>query len=164
MEDLRNDAKTKIENVIQNKKFCKKIEKSIYEYSIDYCKTSLSELYDKQLQLIYSLKLQTILNNLNTKNKLNNTYLYNAVLNNEIDLTKIAYLSHERLFPDKWKKIKELLDNKEKINKSVAYTEEFECFKCGCNKTTFFQLQTRSGDEPATTFVECMECGFLFKF
>ena len=88
-----------------------KIEKSIYEYSLNYCKTSLSELYDEQLQLIYSLKLQTILNNLNPKNKLNNTYLYNAVLNNEIDVTKIAYLSHERLFPDKWKKIKELLHN-----------------------------------------------------
>ena len=26
------------------------------------------------------------------------------------------------------------------------------------------QKQTRSGDEPATTFVECIECGFMFKF
>ena len=130
----------------------------LHNYSIEYCKTSLSEVYNEQMMLIYSSKLQTLLNNLEPDSQIKNTYLYNAVINKEIDLNTIAYLSPENLFPDKWKKIKELIINKEKINNSVSYTEEFECFKCGCNKTTFFQLQTRSGDEPMTTFIECSKC------
>ncbi len=158
MEQMRKDAKARLNMIIKSKVNCNKIEKSIYKYSNEYCKTSLSEVYNEQMMLIYSLKLQTLLNNLEPESQIKNTYLYNAVINKKINLDNIAFLTPEDLFPDKWKKIKELIINKEKINNSVSYTEEFECFKCGCTKTTFFQLQTRSGDEPMTTFIECSNC------
>eukprot|EP00439_Symbiodinium_sp_Y106_P042252 s4841_g5.t1 len=32
------------------------------------------------------------------------------------------------------------------------------------NKTTYFQMQTRSSDEPMTTFVTCLTCGNRWKF
>jgi transcription elongation factor S-II len=34
-----------------------------------------------------------------------------------------------------------------------------KCGKCGKKNCTYNQLQTRSADEPMTTFVMCNECG-----
>ena len=34
----------------------------------------------------------------------------------------------------------------------------FKCGKCKSKKTTYYQLQTRSADEPMTTFVTCLAC------
>eukprot|EP01065_Artemidia_motanka_P047320 TRINITY_DN7383_c0_g1_i1.p1 TRINITY_DN7383_c0_g1~~TRINITY_DN7383_c0_g1_i1.p1 ORF type:complete len:622 (+),score=184.26 TRINITY_DN7383_c0_g1_i1:59-1924(+) len=45
-----------------------------------------------------------------------------------------------------------------------AETNQFKCGSCGKRRTTYFQLQTRSADEPMTTFVSCLECGKNWKF
>ena len=42
-------------------------------------------------------------------------------------------------------------------------TELFKCGKCGKRRTTYTQLQTRSADEPMTTFVLCLDCGNRWK-
>lgn len=34
-----------------------------------------------------------------------------------------------------------------------------ECGKCGSRRTFSFQKQTRSADEGATTFAQCIQCG-----
>lgn len=38
----------------------------------------------------------------------------------------------------------------------------FICNKCKQNKTTYFQMQTRSSDEPMTTFVTCVVRNLLY--
>eukprot|EP00455_Lapot_gusevi_P030286 TRINITY_DN3257_c0_g1_i1.p1 TRINITY_DN3257_c0_g1~~TRINITY_DN3257_c0_g1_i1.p1 ORF type:complete len:315 (-),score=86.68 TRINITY_DN3257_c0_g1_i1:222-1112(-) len=42
-------------------------------------------------------------------------------------------------------------------------TDQFKCGRCGQRRCTFYQLQTRSADEPMTTFVTCENCGNKFK-
>lgn len=37
-------------------------------------------------------------------------------------------------------------------------TKQFRCGRCGKNDTAFHQMQTRSADEPMTTFVTCLNC------
>ncbi|OMH80816.1 Transcription elongation factor S-II [Zancudomyces culisetae] len=37
-----------------------------------------------------------------------------------------------------------------------AETDQFKCGKCKKRRTTYFQMQTRSADEPMTTFVTCL--------
>jgi len=39
----------------------------------------------------------------------------------------------------------------------------FTCSKCKSRKTTYYQLQTRSADEPMTTFVSCLNCNRNWK-
>lgn len=43
-------------------------------------------------------------------------------------------------------------------------TGMFTCGKCQGTKTTYFQMQTRSSDEPMTTFVSCLSCNNRWKF
>jgi len=70
------------------------------------------------------------------------------------------------LFPEKWrkmieKKIKQM-KNFENFDFSSA-SSEFKCFKCKKRNCTYYQLQTRSADEPMTTFIQCLECGNNWK-
>ena len=44
------------------------------------------------------------------------------------------------------------------------YTGMFKCGKCKGMKTTYYQMQTRSADEPMTTFVTCIACNNRWKF
>ncbi|KAL4444245.1 hypothetical protein ABPG75_011982 [Micractinium tetrahymenae] len=45
-----------------------------------------------------------------------------------------------------------------------ATTDQFQCGKCRQRKTTYYQMQTRSADEPMTTFVTCLVCNNRWKF
>merc|ERR1712232_410713 len=40
----------------------------------------------------------------------------------------------------------------------------FTCGKCKGDKTSYTQKQTRSSDEPMTTFVTCLTCGNRWRF
>lgn len=39
----------------------------------------------------------------------------------------------------------------------------YQCRKCKGRKTTQFELQTRSADEPMTMFIKCITCGNQWK-
>lgn len=43
----------------------------------------------------------------------------------------------------------------ERGQKRMATTDQFQCGKCKERKTSYYQMQTRSADEPMTTFVIC---------
>lgn len=45
-----------------------------------------------------------------------------------------------------------------------ATTDQFKCGRCGKRKTTYYQMQTRSADEPMTTYVTCVNCNNRWKF
>ena len=44
-----------------------------------------------------------------------------------------------------------------------SYEGMFKCGKCKSRKTTYYQMQTRSADEPMTTFVTCTNCNNRWK-
>lgn len=43
-------------------------------------------------------------------------------------------------------------------------TDQFRCGRCGQRKCTYYQMQTRSADEPMTTYVTCVNCNNHWKF
>lgn len=45
----------------------------------------------------------------------------------------------------------------------LADATEAPCPKCGHNQANFFQMQTRSADEPMTTFYRCKKCTHQWK-
>ena len=75
-------------------------------------------------------------------------------------------MTHQELEPEKWK---DLIDQKIKRDASKfvtniqATTDMFTCRKCKSKRSTFYEMQTRSADEPATIFVTCLDCGTMKK-
>jgi DNA-directed RNA polymerase subunit M/transcription elongation factor TFIIS len=139
------------------------LEKGIYNYSIqDATLRKVVKKWDNPyFVIIYLNKLKTILLNL-----LDPIILQN-LQNKTITASNIPFMTHQELQPTRWK---DLLIIKEKKDKNIleskieAASEDFICGKCGKNKTTYCQAQTRSADESMTTFVTCLSCGNRWKF
>jgi transcription factor S len=51
----------------------------------------------------------------------------------------------------------------ETTNQQTYPTTEIECPKCGNMTAEYFQEQTRSADEPATTFYRCIKCNHRWR-
>ncbi|KAL9672633.1 hypothetical protein QQ045_028885 [Rhodiola kirilowii] len=86
-----------------------------------------------------------------------------------IDPSRIPTLTAAEMASDKRKSENEKLKEKallecERGGPPKSTTDQFKCGKCGQRKTTYFQLQTRSADEPMTTFVTCVNCDNRWKF
>ncbi|XP_050309525.1 transcription elongation factor S-II [Anthonomus grandis grandis] len=82
---------------------------------------------------------------------------------------RLATMSAEEMANDEMKQIRDKF-NKEAINDAQlaqaqgTKTDMLKCGKCKKRNCTYNQLQTRSSDEPMTTFVLCNECGNRWKF
>ena len=73
---------------------------------------------------------------------------------------------HQEIQPEKWDSLIEDLKikNQNKYTPKIeASTDNFTCHKCKSKECSYYQLQTRSADEPMTTFVTCISCGSRWK-
>ncbi|XP_013113495.1 transcription elongation factor S-II [Stomoxys calcitrans] len=86
-----------------------------------------------------------------------------------ITAQQLAKMTPEEMASDEMKKVREKFV-KEAINDAQLATVQgtktdlLKCGKCKKRNCTYNQLQTRSSDEPMTTFVMCNECGNRWKF
>jgi len=86
-----------------------------------------------------------------------------------ISATRLAVMTAEEMANDEVKQLREKFA-KEAINDAQLATVQgtktdlMKCGKCKKRNCTYSQLQTRSADEPMTTFVLCNECGNRWKF
>ena len=75
-------------------------------------------------------------------------------------------MKHLQMFPEHWKDIYDEKEKRDKflyeVNKDMA-TDIFKCGRCKKSECSYYQLQTRSADEPMTTFVTCLNCGKRWK-
>ena len=62
-------------------------------------------------------------------------------------------------------KKKEKQDKLKYDMKPESMTDEFKCRKCGSRSCSYYEVQTRSADEPMTQFVNCLnpDCGNRWK-
>lgn len=88
----------------------------------------------------------------------------------ELESTKLAWYPPEVLDPNgsysqamfKLKK-KELEMEAARAQQDEGYAGMFQCGKCKSKKTTYYQMQTRSADEPMTAYVTCLGCNNRWK-
>lgn len=80
-----------------------------------------------------------------------------------LELTPEEMASDERQMENERIKQKKLFEC-EQGGPPKASTNEFTCGRCKKKECTYYQLQTRSADEPMTTFVTCVNCNNRWKF
>ncbi|XP_062278344.1 transcription elongation factor A protein 3 isoform X7 [Scomber scombrus] len=98
-----------------------------------------------------------------------NPGLRRNVLAGSIDLIRIATMSAEEMASDELKQLRNVLTQEAIREHQMAKTggtstDLLQCGKCKKRNCTYNQVQTRSADEPMTTFVLCNECGNRWKF
>ena len=88
--------------------------------------------------------------------------MYLRLITNELNPYEIAFMTPQDLFPEHWKLLIDERERRDKIlymTKSEARTNKFKCPRCRKKETTYYELQTRSADEPMTVFITCLNCG-----
>ncbi len=153
----------KLNTILNDIKLSRCIEKSIYNYVIDTAKEkNIMRKWNNNIFLhLYMNKVISVYSNLNSKSYIQNDYLLKEILNKKIDPNNIAKLSVYNIFPENWK---DLLNEKSKRDelkyklKPEAMTDQFKCRKCFSRSCSYYEVQTRSADEPMTQFITCLNC------
>ena len=161
-EIFRNNISKKFNTFFGEKKSIN-IEKGIYNFAIRKAtKLNIVRKWEnKYFVNIYVNRWRSLY--LNFKN---NKSLVEKIKTKQISVKELSEMRHQELCPEKWKK---LIDAKIKRDKNLtsvnlsAATDEFKCYRCKKSKCTYYQLQTRSADEPMTTFITCLVCGNRWK-
>jgi DNA-directed RNA polymerase subunit M/transcription elongation factor TFIIS len=135
------------------------IEKSVFNYAIDQSKQLgiVRKWNNVSFINIYKNRMRSICTNI--------IHVYNGLKSNMFTYDELSMMTHQEIYPEHWKElIKKKMDrddNKYSSN-SKGNTEDFTC-RCGSTECFAYQLQTRSADEPMTTFVTCTKCGKRWK-
>ena len=161
-EQFRLNIRDKLNLILENEKHSSNLEKGIFNYALkEATNRKVVKKWDNQYFVqIYLDRLRSIYINLK------NTEILEQIKNGTIQAHIVAFMSHQEMRPDKWK---ELIEEKAKRDANKfeqnieASTDTFTCRKCKGNKCTYYQMQTRSADEPMTTFCSCILCGNRWK-
>ena len=154
---VRDNTKLSFGKIL-SKDLINKIEESIFNFSIDYATVNETPYLIEQ---IYDTKVNEIIR---LCTDVDTDYFIKNLKNGKIEASKVGFMNPDELNPDKYKKIlkKQELEAYKKNNQATSSV--FECKKCKNRKCQVVQRQTRAADEPATTIVTCMECGYEFSF
>ena len=162
-ETFRNNIRSKINLILENEKFSRNLEKGVFNYALKEASTrkiGAKQWSNHYFVQIYLDHMRSVFANLK------NPSLVEQIKNETIKAQDVPFMTHQELRPDKWN---DLIDAKMKRDKYKfevnleASTDTFTCRKCKSKKCTYVQVQTRSADEPMTTFVSCLECGCRWK-
>jgi transcription elongation factor S-II len=158
-EIFRENIRKRIYPIVENENICINLEKAIYNYAIKEANARkiIKKWENPYFSQLYLDRLRSIYINLKQ-----NTNLLEQIKNNEITPQSLAFMTHQELNPEHWHKLiekKMKRDASKFADNAQASTDMFTCKKCRSKRCTYYELQTRSADEPATIFVTCLDCG-----
>jgi transcription elongation factor S-II len=161
-ESFRKNICGKLQELLESEKKAVNLEKGVYNYSIkEATSRKVVKKWDNPYYIqIYLDRLRSIYVNLSKPE------LLNSVKDGTIKTKTLAFMTHQEMQPEKWEPLIQAKIKKDKSKydtQQEAMTDTFKCRKCHSNKCSYYQMQTRSADEPMTTFVTCLECANRWK-
>ena len=164
----RQNIVNKLDKIINDICISRNIEKSIYNHTIKISKNKniMRSWFNIIFKNIYLSKVRSIYSNIDKNCYIQNKNFLDRIKNNDIDIKNIANMSIYDIFPENWKEILESNSKKDKLKyelKPEAMTDAFKCRKCGSRSTSYYEVQTRSADEPMTQFITCLDCNTRWK-
>lgn len=143
-------------------KFALNIERGIFNYAVS--KASSKE-WDFMFKHYYTNNAVRLYSNINPESYIKNTELIHRLFRKEFTEFELAFFDSEKIFPSKYHELLEKYGEKSKTYVKPEATNDGAhfCGKCKTYKTSYYQLQTRSADEPMTTFVQCA-CGNRWRY
>lgn len=135
------------------------IEKGIFNFAIREAKIKkiIAKWENPGFVALYISRLRSIMFNLE-----DNQDLIHSLNTGEVDVPMFSKMTHQEFQPEKWKEMIErrIMKNASKYEDNMqASTDMFTCRKCRSKRCTYYEMQTRSADEPSTIFITCLNCG-----
>jgi transcription elongation factor S-II len=114
----------------------------------------------------YRTKMRSLYMNLKDKS---NPMLRKRMVGGEISPQRLYKMSPQEMASEELKVEIQKLEKQnlflaQGATEKRATTDRFTCGKCKQKKVSYYQMQTRSADEPLTTFCTCENCGNRWKF
>lgn len=113
-------------------------------------------------QWIYTMISKRVISNFYKGSYIGNKSLFERWKEGEFTLDQIGSWDSYEMNPTQWKDLKDQQFRREKKvlegNLAMA-TDRFRCSQCKKKLCSYYELQTRSADEPMTIFVTCLNCG-----
>lgn len=160
--EFRNNVSQKLNLLLDDDVLRINVERGVFNYSLKEAssKKIIKKWENPRFIQIYLDRLRSIYINLK-----NPTFL-NQIKNGEVTPQNVAFMSHQEMNAMRWRPLiekKTIRDANKYTNDIQASTDMFTCKKCKSKRCTYYELQTRSADEPATIFVTCLDCGKNWK-
>lgn len=138
------------------------LEKGVYNYTVQEATTRrvVRKWENPYFVRLYLDRLRSIMTNLKKPHMLND------IQKGKVKPHNFALMTHQEMDPVKWDTYIQAKMKRERHKYETimeASTDTFTCRKCKSKKCNYYQMQTRSADEPMTTFVSCLECGHRWK-
>lgn len=115
---------------------------------------------NEKFYYLYSLFCNKITKNLDIESEVGSDYLINKILNNELDITKVAFMTSDQLCPDKSKNIKENLNIRNNQQLNIKTSTLYKCRNCGKKEVKIHEYQGRSLDEGSNLSLTCVFCNY----
>jgi len=114
----------------------------------------------------YRGKMRSLYLNLKEKS---NPGLRASVVSGDLKVERFCTMTTQEMASEERKSADRAIEEKNMFlslgaGEAAAETTAFQCGRCKQWKTRYRQAQTRSADEPMTTFVTCVNCGHRWKF
>jgi len=167
---IREDFKTLlIDNLFISELEASDLEIGVFNATIDYannCKIQLSWKCQLLLDTYINIS-RSVYGNIKKDSYVGNVNLFSRIfVKKEFNPHMLPYMQSHDVFPERWK---EIIDkNKLRFKaayeiKLVAMSDMITCMRCKSRKVSYYELQTRSGDEASTLFMNCLICGKKWK-
>jgi transcription elongation factor S-II len=158
---FRSNIRKKLNDILKIEKNSNNLEKGIFNYTLKEAEQRkvIKKWDNKYFVQIYLDRVRTIVTNLNQT-------VIEQINDGSIKPHIVAFMTHQELCPEKWEQliIAKTKRDKNKFETNIsASTDTFTCRKCKGNQCTYYQMQTRSADEPMSCYVNCIICGNRWK-
>ena len=147
-----------------SEKDCILLEKAIYNSCIQESKKRhiICDWSFPMFDRLYHRKVRHICGNLHPDCYIENKGLLERYKQGEYTFEDLMTWTQTEIFPERNKELAEKQFQREQRllegNKANA-TDKFFCGRCHKRQCTYYELQTRSADEPMTIFIQCVNCG-----
>lgn len=160
--DYRQRARDSLNQYVSDD-IATEIEESIYQYAIKKAVEYQIDIdfSDINFRRVYANKYCSLIINIQPDSYVNNTQFQSRIVNGDILPSNVADMKPHEMCPERWQDVIQMTTKLAEISEQSGgrTTDSYTCARCNRNKCTYFDMQSRSMDEPMTRYFRCCHCG-----